>query len=460
MISMSASKLNQLFAQTDPVADDFQVQNVVIDSRLPCNDSLFVAIKGENFDGHDYVAIAREKGALAAVVEHPVNVSIPQFVVTDARVALGQLANAWRHEADPIVIAITGSNGKTTVKEMLASILSANAPTHKTAGNLNNDIGVPLTLFKLEKRHRFAVIEMGANHMGEIRQLLSIADPDIAYINNARAAHVEGFGSVENIIKAKGEMYQFCQAKGLAVFNEDEESCEWWKSISAAQRSLGFSLKHPAEVSARFEHESAGLNLTVSYQGRQASCALKVVGEHNAYNAVAAISLALSCGLSLDQACAGLEGFTGVEGRQQFVEGLNDSVIIDDTYNANPNSLSAAVKVLCNLPGEAWLALGDMAELGEDSLSLHEQSIQEAAQVGVKRLFVLGHHSCEASKKFDGKSYCFNSHVEMSNYLAPRLKKGVNLLVKGSRSAQMEKLVNALAAKQARRDSLEVSHAV
>jgi len=460
MIKLDCSRLNQLFPQAKPIVAELDITNVVIDSRLSCGHSLFVAIRGENFDGHDYIAAAKQKGALAALVEHRVDVSIPQFEVKDTRQALAKLANAWVRELNPTVIAITGSNGKTTVKEMLAHILSSHSGTHKTAGNLNNDIGVPLTLFKLTREHRFAVIEMGANHANEIKQLLTIAEPDVVYVNNAQAAHVEGFGSMQNIVKAKGEMYRFCKNSAIAVFNEDQAAFEFWKSSCSAKQSLGFSLKHSTDVDASFDIKPEGISLKVTYQDRQVRCLLKLRGEHNVQNALAAITLAIASGLSLDQACAGLSGFAGVQGRQQFVEGINNSLIIDDTYNANPDSLAAAIKVLCALPGDAWLALGDMAELGSDSQLLHDQSVLNAQQAGVKKFFALGKYSCAAAKRYGDQGFCFTDHAAMASHLALKLEQGVNLLVKGSRSAHMEKLVSALTAQRAPSNVSGGAHAV
>ena len=293
MIRMSGAELLQLFPQADAVADSFAFAGVEIDSRKPCDGRLFIAIKGERFDGHDFVAAARDKGAVAALVESRVDAEIPQLVVGDTRMAMGQLALNWRRKLGPKVIAITGSNGKTTVKEMLGRILGAQQPTLVTQGNLNNDIGVPLTLFRLAADQPFAVIEMGTNHRHEIRYMLGIAEPDIVFVNNAGAAHVEGFGSLQGVIEAKGEMYQFCRPQALAVFNEDEAAVDYWRSVVATSSQLSFSSDHQADVTAQVELTSQGIRLEIRHAGQRAQCRLDVHGAHNAQNALAAISLAL-----------------------------------------------------------------------------------------------------------------------------------------------------------------------
>ncbi len=445
MIRLTSQQLLQVFPQTVSITDKYSFQSVVIDSRKTTEGCLFVAIKGDRFDGHQFVKKAAEMGAVAAIVEKRLDdVLIPQILVKNTRLALAELANFWRKKVNPLVIAITGSNGKTTVKEMLGQILSAENKILMTAGNFNNEIGVPLTLFQLSEHDRFAVIEMGANHQFEIKQLMAIAEPDVIYVNNARAAHIEGFGSLEKIIQSKGEMYQFCNDDALAIFNEDEDASDFWKSITSTRNHLNFSSRHVSDVSANSQSVESGLHITLSYQQHQYDCLLSVYGEHNAQNAVAAITIAIGSGLSIQQACLNLQGFSGVKGRQQFVSGINNSLIINDTYNANPDSLAAAVKVLCSLDGIAWLALGDMAEMGESSLQLHQQAARDARRAGVQQFFAFGDLSCQAAETFAENGFCFNHHDEMAEFIASRLDKSINLLVKGSRSAGMEKVVERL----------------
>ncbi len=461
MIAMNSQQLLALFPQEVDVSISFDFSGVETDSRKSCAGALFIALRGEHFDAHDFLQQAQAQGAVAALVERRVaQLEIPQIVVEDTLQAMARLANYWRHQVGTKVIAITGSNGKTTVKEMLGRILQAQAKVLMTPGNFNNAIGVPLTLFGLSPEDRFAVIEMGANHRHEIEQLVAIADPDVVYVNNARAAHLEGFGSVQGVIQAKGEMYQSAGANSIAVFNEDEDAAKYWQSICDSSQTLGFSLHLFADVMATVIARDHGLQIEFEYQQDKALTTLKVAGMHNAQNAAAAITLALACGVDLSAACRALDGFSGVNGRQRFYPGLNDSTIIDDSYNANPDSLAAAVQVLCELDGEAWLALGDMAEMGDESLQLHQQALQAAKKSGVEQVFAFGKMSCSAAQVFDQQGHCFESHDEMADYIAPRLHRSVNLLVKGSRSAQMEKIVSRLRSEPSNQQAAGVHHAV
>lgn len=443
MISLHSDQIINLFPQNTEISE-FYFNGVVIDSRKDCAGALFIAIQGENFNGHDFITAARDKGAAAVMVEHEVDVDIPQMIVEDCRQAMGRLANFWRHQMKAKIIAITGSNGKTTVKEMLGRILASELPTLMTQGNLNNDIGVPLTLFRLSPRHRYAVIEMGANHQHEIHNLLTIAEPDVVYVNNAQNAHVEGFGSRQGVIRAKGEMYLFSSADAVAVFNEDEDAVDYWKSIASSKQQLSFSLRQQSDVTGAFVQQAQTLHIEVNYEQQSADTEIQMQGLHSVQNAVAAITLAIACGFTLQQAAQGLGGFSGVAGRQKFINGVNKSRIIDDSYNANPGSLLAAVNVLCAQPGEAWLALGDMAELGDNAQQLHDQVLTLARDLGVSEFFALGKFSCEAAHLFGSRGYCFDSHEAMAEHLAGRLHNGITLLIKGSRSAGMEKLVAAL----------------
>lgn len=444
MIHMSSQELFSVFPQTSLEHLDFHFSGVEIDSRKSCAEMLFIALKGDSFDGHEYAAAAASKGAVAAIVEHELALDIPQIVVSDTRLALARLANYWRTRINPLVVAITGSNGKTSVKEMLGRILSSQASTLVTPGNFNNDIGVPLTLFKLSAQDRYAVIEMGANHPQEIRNLLSIAEPDVVYVNNAQAAHIQGFGSLQGVAQAKGEMYQYCNSDAIAVFNQDEPFCDYWMSVASSQRRIRFSSQQPSDVSAKGAMLSDGIRLQLDYQQQAFTCELKVYGEHNIQNALAAITLAIACGIDAASCCQALQGFAGVKGRQQFVSGVNNSLIINDSYNANPGSLKAALKVLCALHGHAWLALGDMAEMGDESLQMHQTAVAEARAMGVEKLYTIGAMSCQAASLFGEDGYCFDTHEEMAHALAGQLGEGVNLLVKGSRSAGMEKLVELI----------------
>ncbi len=443
MITMSLDLLATLLAVpsqgTGPV-----FSGVTIDSRKNCDGKLFIAIRGEHFDGHDYVEVACQAGAVAALVEQKLECDIPQIVVENCKQAMIELAREWRRQCAATVIALTGSNGKTTVKEMVFRILHKQAPTHATQGNFNNDIGVPLTLFELAPDDRFAVIEMGANHQGEIANLASIAEPDIVYVNNVAAAHLAGFGSVQGVIAAKGELYDYCTAEHTAVFNNDEMASRQWRENCAATRQLSCALDADADVTAQWKSLENGLNLSVNYQGQSLTVSLNVFGEHNARNALAAITIALAAGMDFHDAVNGLAGFSGVSGRLQLLDGPRHSRIINDSYNANPDSLEAGLKVLCELQGDAWLALGDMGELGKEAEALHVLAARKASDLGVKKLFGLGPLSCKASQVFGENGHCFDQVDKMAEAVLAQIHENVNLLVKGSRAAGMEKLVDRL----------------
>jgi UDP-N-acetylmuramoyl-tripeptide--D-alanyl-D-alanine ligase len=457
MIAMNLHQLLALFGESNYASLDARFCGVTIDSRKDCSGRLFVAIRGDHFDGHDYVATAYRNGAVAALVENEIDCEIAQIIVDDSKQAMATLANHWRHSCQATVIALTGSNGKTTVKDMLCQILLHEAPTHATKGNFNNDIGLPLTLLDLSPQDRFAVVELGANHAGEIAALADIAEPDIVYVNNVAAAHLAGFGSVQGVIEAKGELYAYCKPQHRALFNSDEAASQYWQSICAAGTQLSCALKNDADVTASWSQDETGISLEVNYAEKSRGIQLKVYGEHNARNALAAISMALITGLEFDRAVQNLAGFAGVKGRLQMMKGPQSSRLINDSYNANPDSFDAGIKVLCSLPGEAWLALGDMAELGSEAEALHKQAAQTARHQGVEKLFGVGELSCVASEEFGESGYCFEHIDEMAEAILGQIHQGVNLLVKGSRSAGMDKLVEYLLNNDNRG---EINHAV
>ena len=444
MISLSINSLAEVLGVTDGDVVDATFRDVTIDSRTDCEGKLFVAIKGDNFDGHKFVEAAYRNGAVVALVETRLNCGIAQLVVEDCKLAMGKLANYWRRHCDPCVIALTGSNGKTTVKEMLHQVLSRQAPTLATHGNFNNDIGLPLTLFRLEPTDQYAVIEMGANHRGEIAGLAQIAEPDVVYVNNVAAAHLAGFGSIQGVIEAKGEIYTYCGPGQRALFNADEVASGYWQEHCAAETRLSCGIDKPADVTARWSVEGEALKIEIEYRGQRQACTVAVIGEHNVRNAVAAVSLALLAGIDLASAVAALEGFSGVKGRQQILSGPANSRIIDDSYNANPDSLEAGIKVLCSLPGKPWLALGDMAELGSEAVEMHREAARSALRHGVEKWFGFGEMSCKASEEFGAAGSCYKDIDSMAEAVLAQIDQNVNLLVKGSRSAGMERLVKRL----------------
>lgn len=421
---------------------DVTFDAVSTDSRSIQSGDLFVALRGERFDGHDYVADCLQRGAAAAMVSQPVAGDASQLVVGDTRLALGQLAAYWRRKFIMPLAAVTGSNGKTTVKEMLASILRAAAGSDDavlaTQGNLNNDIGLPLTLLKLDAGHRFAVVEMGMNHAGEIAYLTNIAKPAVALINNALPAHLEGLGSVEGVARAKGEIFQGLATDGTAIINADDAFAQLWQQLAVPHRVLTFGLDHQADISANYLLRADGSEITLKTPQGPAVLNLPAAGLHNVRNALAATAAALAMGVSLDAVVGGLQHFTGAKGRLQRKAGLHGATIIDDTYNANPASMRAAIDVLAACPGTRVLVLGDMGELGADADRLHAEIGQYAKAAKLDGLLTLG----EMSHAYGGQH--FDSPEALAEGLKQQLTAHTTVLVKGSRFMRMERVVALL----------------
>ncbi len=424
--------------------EDVTFTGVCSDSRALAAGNLFVALGGPNHDGHDYVAVAAERGAAAALVERPVAGVLPQIVVDAARTALGRLAAGWRQALGTPLVAVTGSNGKTTVKEMLAAILGQVGPTLATAGNLNNDIGVPLTLLRLDAGHRFGVIEMGANHPNEIAYLTGLARPQVAIVNNAGSAHLEGFGSLEGVARAKGEIYGGLAARGTAVINADDGYADVWKQLAGTRPRLTFGLNGAADVRASYRTDNVGSDLTVTTPNGTFACRLPLLGSHNVRNALAAIAGALALGVGHEAMAAGLSGLKPVRGRLAPRQAPNGAVVIDDSYNANPASLRAGIDVLAACAGRRLLILGDMAELGDDAAALHAASGEAARVAGIDGLYAVGPLSHNAVTAFGEGGIHFDSQAALIEALRHQLAPGVTVLVKGSRSARMERVADAL----------------
>ena len=425
------------------VGENITVTGLSTDTRTIKGGELFVALKGHNFDGHDFINTALEKGAAACLVQN--EIAANAVVTKDTHQALGLLAKAWRQQFKKTVIAITGSNGKTTVKEMIASIMGQNQSVMATNGNFNNDIGVPLTLFRLNDKYDAAVIEMGANHLGEIAYLTNLALPDIAVITNIGSAHLEGFGSIKNIAKAKSEIFLGLSESGIAVINADDTFFDELKKITKKHKVISFGMSD-ADVTCSFELNSMGSILKVSTPKGTCNINLKLLGSHNVMNALAAIAVAIAADISLVHIVKGLEILKPVNGRLQLKQGLNNSIVIDDTYNANPTSLTAALNVLRDFSGKHFLALGDMGELGKSADSLHIDAGHYAKESGVDSLYSFGKFAAKAAKEFGANGYCYDKHEDMIDALRNELSSDVTLLVKGSRSMHMENVVNALTA--------------
>jgi len=425
---------------------------VLTDSRTLEGGALFVALRGERFDGHQFVPEALARGAAGALVEREVSVALPQVLVRDALQGLTAFAAAWRREFAGKVVAITGSNGKTTVKEMTGSILGCEGPTLVTHGNLNNHIGVPLTLCRLEAAHRFAVIEMGANHQHEIAQLAAIGRPDVGLVINAGPAHLEGFGGIEGVARGKGEMFQALGPEGTAVINADDRFAALWHGLARdAGRVLTFGLRERADFTARdTRSNSTGDGFVTEFElvapsGRR-RVTLALAGEHNVMNALAAAAAAHGAGAGLDAIVEGLGRMRAVAGRLEAKQLPSGARLIDDSYNANPGSVRAGLRALAGLPEPHWLVLGEMRELGAGSAELHAEVGDFARQCGIARLLAVGDDARHAVESFGAGSTWFANVEELIAVLRAELPAGATVLVKGSRSNRLERVAAALGA--------------
>ncbi len=433
---------------------DVRFSAVSTDSRKIRAGDLFIALHGERFDGHEFVATAIRSGAAAVMVNaggyeaRPslLNPEFPILIVEDTRLALGKLAAHWRGQFDIPLVAITGSNGKTTVKEMLAGILrmaaGGDSAVLATKGNLNNDIGMPLTLLQLDAQQRYAVIEMGMNHPGEIDYLTRIAAPDVALITNASGAHLEGLGSVEAVARAKGEIFAGLKHHGTAVINADDDHAPLWRTLADSHPSLEFGLGQQADVAGQWQAKGIGLRLNAQTPSGDFSTDMQVPGAHNARNALAATAAAIALKVPLEVIAAGLERFGGVAGRLQRKAARHGAVLIDDTYNANPASMRAAIGVLAQeAVGRRVLVMGDMGELGEDAAVLHAGIGTEARSAGVERLLALGDLSVHAVRAFGCGAEHFERIEDLQKALEDELDEDTTVLVKGSRFMKMERVV-------------------
>ncbi len=448
---MIAFTLSQLARHLDGEVqgDDVTVRTVSIDTRTLQPGDLYVALRGPTFDGHDYLDVAAEQGACAAMVERDLAHRLPRLKVADTRLGLGRMAAAWRRAGHARVVAITGSNGKTTVKEMLAAILGQNASVLATRGNLNNDIGLPLTLTRLQDED-YAVLELGANHAGEIDYLSHIAAPDVALLLNAGRAHLEGFGSVEGVARAKAEIINGLVENGVFVFNADDPHAPLWRELAAGRRQLSFGRGAKADVRspgpARLGWDAQGFisHFGVETDSGSFEVSLALAGEHNRINALAACAAAIALGVAPEQIQAGLASLRPVPGRLCPVENPLSVRLIDDSYNANPDSVSAAIAVLASAPGRRTLVLGDLAELGEGAAALHAQLGEQARDAGIERLYTCGSLSAAAAKAFGAGAVHFTDREALIRHLAEHVDAGDSVLVKGSRSAAMDNVVRGL----------------
>lgn len=439
------SEIAQALACRAP-ENDVVVTGAVIDSRKVKSGDLFVALTGAQVDGHEYIEQARLAGASAALVSKLQDSELPQVVVSDVTIAFGQIAAYWRQQCDVKVVAITGSNGKTTVKEMISVILAQNGKVLATQGNLNNELGVPLTLCRLDKDDDFAVIEMGASAAGEIAHLVSIAQPHVAVINNVAPAHLEGFGSLDGIAKAKGEIFAGLEANGIGVMNTDMPYVDYWKQVLANRKVISFALENPADVTAQdCQLDTASSHFMVELDNEFHYINLPLTGQHNIANALAAVAVTHALAVPASSMIKGLAEMKAVPHRLQIRAGLNQSQLIDDTYNANPASYRQALNSLSTFSGEHWLVLGDFGELGEATEQIHQDMGSDAKQAGVTRLFAVGYNSQIAAKAFGEGATHFEDVNVLQQKLQQELSQEITCLIKGSRFMQLDKLADALA---------------
>lgn len=444
MLSDIAQQLNGQLAGAD-----LAITGVGIDTRTLKAGDLYVAIKGHQFDGHDFIERAEQADASAILVAQPVNSNLPQIIVTDSRLALAQLAGYWRKLQSIKVVGVTGSNGKTTIKEMLAAILSTQGNTLATQGNLNNNIGVPLTLLRLTEQHRYAVIEMGANHPGEIAYTSQFAQADVSIISNVGTAHIEGFGSITGVAQTKGEIIASLATHSVAVLNRDDQFYDYWLNVAGNRKTVSFGFHVNADVRAdniQSQLQSQGFvtefDLNVGELTQRLT--LNLAGEHNVKNALAATAAALQLGIAISDIQTGLAQLKPVTGRMQPLLGRKGNLVIDDTYNANPSSLQAALNAVPAGNDSTWLVLGAFGELGADSANIHHEMGAMIKAAAVKRLFATGSLTRQTVAAFGSGAEYYENQEQLIQALNQAITGQETILVKGSRSQKMENVVAAL----------------
>lgn len=439
---MSWLRLSDIATMVDGelIGADATVESVSTDTRHIEIDQLFIALSGERFDAHDFVPDLEQ--ASGVMVTRLCDTALPQILVDDTRLALGCLARAWREQLPTTVVGLTGSNGKTTVKEMIAAILAETGSVFATRGNLNNDIGVPLTLLSVREHHDFAVIEMGANHAGEIEYLTAIAQPQVALITNAGPAHLEGFGSIEGVSRAKGEIFSGLPDAGIAVINADDTYAEYWRGLNAGRAVITFGVEQPADFSGQLTED--GTRLSIECPLGQLDVPFVLKGRHNVMNALCAAAATSAVSVTPEAVIAGLSKMQPVSGRLQYKQGQRGAQLIDDSYNANPASMRAAIDVLATRAGERWFVMGDMGELGGDAATMHADIGRYAKGAGIEHLYTVGKMSDAAAESFGADGEHFDDWQALVEALTAQLHEAATVLIKGSRSMRMERIVSAL----------------
>ncbi|MEP6483595.1 MAG: UDP-N-acetylmuramoyl-tripeptide--D-alanyl-D-alanine ligase [Rudaea sp.] len=444
MLNLSLSRI-AMWTKGHLHGNDVDVRGVFTDTRAPKVGAMFVALKGDNFDAHDFVAQAKQAGAAAALVARAVPVDIPQVIVDDTMIALGDLASAIRAQRRARVIGITGSNGKTTVKTLLASILVLHGNTHVNAGNLNNEIGLPMSIFDMPEDTEFAVLEMGAGKPGDIAYLAAIARPEIGLVNNIAPAHLERMGSLEAIAETKGALYTSLPAQGVAVINADDAFAGFFATLAGnVRRIVRFGIDAKADVRAENLQTGPDSRFDLVLPTSRVSIAMPHAGRHNIQNALAAAACAYALDVPIELIKRGIESAPSVKGRLQRYAMSGGWTLIDDSYNANPGSTAAAIATLTAEPGEAWLVLGDMRELGASARSLHADIGKLAKENRIARLYAVGELSAAAAKAFGAGAKHFETQAALSAALSGDVHAGVRVLVKGSRGSAMDRVVDAL----------------
>jgi len=442
------------------VGADVALMGVTTDSRGQCDDELFIALRGERFDAHDFVTQAENSGARALMVEREVESVLPKVVVADCHQALKDLAAWWRAQFVIPVIGVTGSVGKTTVKEMLACIFAEVGQGVVTHGNLNNEIGMPLTLMRLTKNDRYAILEMGMNHAGEIKRLTHVAKPTIALINNAAAAHLEGLGSIEAVAHAKGEIFSGLTEDGVAVINEDDDYADLWRKLIGSKNCISFGFSERADIQADYNATTTGLKVSVRKKGNNFKFNLCSQGKHSVSNALAAIAVAGAANIPAKLIKSGLQKYSPIAGRLK-TKIINSVSLFDDTYNANPASMHAAIEVLAD-HDKTILIVGDMAELGDATEQAHIEVGAVAAKSGIDILYACGKFANLVVREFGDSAFAFDSQTELIEALTVNSLKAIEgngsaILVKGSRSAKMENVVAHLQSLLGKLNSDEVT---
>ena len=442
----------QTVVANSTVTTDASFDGVSTDSRNVAAGNLFVALHGEHFDAHEFLHQVAERKVAAIVVEKmPADLNVPALVVTDTRIALGQIAHYWRQQFTLPLIGVTGSNGKTTVKEMIAAILDAACGADEylaTRGNFNNDIGVPLTLLRLNVACKAAVIELGMNHPGEIAVLSAIAQPTVGLVNNAQREHQEFMESVEAVARENGAVFAHLPADGIAVFPADDTYTNLWREYAGQRKTLTFGFSDDADVSCTYKVNDFGSELSVVSGRQKFEINLAAAGVHNVRNALAAIACTLAIGIAQDAIVRGLQAFAPVNGRLQRKVSVNGALVIDDTYNANPDSVRAAIDVLAQAAAPRILVLGDMGEVGNDGRQYHEEIGAYARANGIEHVLTLGDLASSTASAFGAGAHHYENLETLNDALAAIVHAHATVLVKGSRFMKMERVVQHLVNQQ------------